>query len=304
MLIETAKRFASGDERVKKLARVGARVREAMEEYILAAEGGELPEDVLFEMVEVWALLGDHHDELPQRARHGGRHAHGGCAAGGAANLPQPHHRRRARARAYKRSEPREADRGRRPSLGPLPPPPAPDRLEEAGGRSAHNPSVWARGAMASRGSSRRRGGGRAPAAPSAEGRALRVSGDLHSFVEEIGRFTRAYGFHYTVSLDPPEIRHHMGRWVVRPGPYMGVFVVETRDGARLYVGPFRLHLGDLSGAGYEEVELPSGRRVPAMKIHAEILGAVAKYAVARFMQLERAGGLAPSAAVSLESTK
>jgi hypothetical protein len=155
---------------------------------------------------------------------------------------------------------------------------------------------------MASRSSSRRRAP--APAAQRAGGRALRVSGDLHSFVEEVGRFSRAFGFHYDVSLDPPEIRHHAGRWVVRPGPYKGVFVVETRDGAKLYVAPFRLYLGDLSGAGYEAVELPDGRRVPAMKIHAEIQGAVAKYAVAKFLQIDRADGVAPSATVSLESTK
>jgi hypothetical protein len=58
MLIEVAKRFASGDKYAKKLQKLGWKVREAMEEYLRAAEEGEVPEDVLQEMVEVWIFTG------------------------------------------------------------------------------------------------------------------------------------------------------------------------------------------------------------------------------------------------------
>jgi len=58
VLIETAKRFARGDEYAKKLQEIGERVREAMEEYVRAAEMGELPEEVVQEMVDVWTFVG------------------------------------------------------------------------------------------------------------------------------------------------------------------------------------------------------------------------------------------------------
>jgi hypothetical protein len=58
VLIETAKRFARGDEYAKKLQEIGLRVREAMEEYVRAAEEGELPDDVVQEMVDVWTFVG------------------------------------------------------------------------------------------------------------------------------------------------------------------------------------------------------------------------------------------------------
>ncbi|MCC6051386.1 MAG: hypothetical protein LM580_11805 [Thermofilum sp.] len=58
VLIETAKRFARGDEYAKRLQEIGLRVREAMEEYVRAAEMGELPEEVVQEMVDVWTFVG------------------------------------------------------------------------------------------------------------------------------------------------------------------------------------------------------------------------------------------------------
>ncbi|MCC6051067.1 MAG: hypothetical protein LM580_10190 [Thermofilum sp.] len=57
-LIETARRFASGDEHAKRLQEIGEKVRKAMEEYVRAAEMGELPEDVVQEMVDVWTFVG------------------------------------------------------------------------------------------------------------------------------------------------------------------------------------------------------------------------------------------------------
>jgi len=57
-LIEVAKRFAYGDKYAKKLQKLGWKVREAMEEYLRAAEEGEIPEDVLQEMVDVWMFIG------------------------------------------------------------------------------------------------------------------------------------------------------------------------------------------------------------------------------------------------------
>jgi hypothetical protein len=58
VLIETAKRFAEGDEYAKKLQEIGERVRKAMEEYVRAAEMGGLPEEVVHEMVDVWTFVG------------------------------------------------------------------------------------------------------------------------------------------------------------------------------------------------------------------------------------------------------
>jgi hypothetical protein len=58
MLIEVAKRFASGDEYARKLQKIGEKVRKAMEEYVRAAEEGELPDEVVQEMVEVWVFVG------------------------------------------------------------------------------------------------------------------------------------------------------------------------------------------------------------------------------------------------------
>lgn len=58
VLIETARRFARGDEYAKRLQEIGERVREAMEEYVRAAEMGELPEEIVQEMVDVWTFVG------------------------------------------------------------------------------------------------------------------------------------------------------------------------------------------------------------------------------------------------------
>jgi len=65
-LIEAAKKYARGGERVEKLREIEARLREAMEEYVRAAMVGALPEgmaqrateDVVREAAGVWAFFG------------------------------------------------------------------------------------------------------------------------------------------------------------------------------------------------------------------------------------------------------
>ncbi|MCI4407821.1 MAG: hypothetical protein JHC26_01925 [Thermofilum sp.] len=104
----------------------------------------------------------------------------------------------------------------------------------------------------------------------------LRARGQLQSFLTEIGRFTKTSGFHYYVTLDPPEIGHHGSYWSVSPtgdGGFDvgGVLIYEDR-------------VIDKRGNIYQGIDGLSAR-----EIYQEIINAIIKYSVATFMQEEHA---------------
>jgi hypothetical protein len=138
----------------------------------------------------------------------------------------------------------------------------------------------------------------------------LRVEKGLHSFITEIGRFTKTFGFHYEVTLHPPCIKHHSGRWVVRPAPaWRDAFLVETREGQQLIITPDFFIVPSPEGYRYYEfIETPTsgGRRLHPLEVFASILEAVAKYVAALFLQRRRADGMPIEVDVvlSLESTR
>ncbi len=60
----------------------------------------------------------------------------------------------------------------------------------------------------------------------------IRVKGGLHSFIDEIGRFSITSGFHYhcrTVDEKKVEIIHHNNKWHVTIEPYV-ITVVSGDD--------------------------------------------------------------------------
>jgi hypothetical protein len=122
--------------------------------------------------------------------------------------------------------------------------------------------------------------------------RIKKVVGDLHSFLDEIGRVTKSSGFHYDV-LDGKTITHHLNRWKVQGGG--NLVVVEGKDGETLKL---RL-LGDeaflsLNGEPVDALETPSGT-FSGMEILNLIKDAVARHAIAQFFGISYADHLIPS---------
>jgi hypothetical protein len=110
----------------------------------------------------------------------------------------------------------------------------------------------------------------------------LFVDGGLHSFAEEIGRFTKTSGFHYRVYLHPPRIVHHLGSWRVEPWGD-GSFVVNNA------VWIYKDHVEDKRGRRYEGLRVPFNATYAAEELYDEIVNAILKYALACFLGSSRA---------------
>jgi hypothetical protein len=112
--------------------------------------------------------------------------------------------------------------------------------------------------------------------------RYLFADGPIHSFVDEIGRFTKTSGFHYRVYLHPPRIVHHNRYWEVRPWGD-GSFVVN--DSVWIY----KDHIEDERCRRYEGLRVPFDTVYTAEKLYDSIVSAVLKYALAQFLGVTRA---------------
>jgi hypothetical protein len=105
----------------------------------------------------------------------------------------------------------------------------------------------------------------------------LFVSGPLHSFAEEISRFTKTSGFHYKVYLHPPRIVHHGQNWTVAPWE-AGVFVVNDK------VWVSRNYIEDERGRKYKGLRAPFNNVYTAEELYNRIVEAVLKYVLASFV--------------------
>jgi hypothetical protein len=111
----------------------------------------------------------------------------------------------------------------------------------------------------------------------------LFVDGSLHSFADEIGRFTKTSGFHYDVYLHPPRIVHHYRYWEVRPWGD-GSFVVNNA------VWIYKDHVEDKRGRRYAGLKVPFGAVFSAEELHDSIVEAALKYALAKFLCISADG--------------
>jgi hypothetical protein len=111
----------------------------------------------------------------------------------------------------------------------------------------------------------------------------LFVSGPLHSFVDEVGRFTKTSGSHYKVFLHPPRIVHHFGKWEVKPWA-QGVFVVNGE------VWISRDCVEDEKGRTYAGLRVPFGAVYEAGELYSRIVEAVLKYALSVFLSIAADG--------------
>jgi hypothetical protein len=128
--------------------------------------------------------------------------------------------------------------------------------------------------------------------------RVLKVYHELHSMVIELGRFTKTSGFHYDVILQPdqkPQIVHHSHSWKIEPGFVPGTFMVYTFNMPILKITPKYIHYypdydpNDLFwDTKYEEYDAldTSQKFLTAKQLHDLIINSVAKYAIARFLQI------------------
>jgi len=55
----------------------------------------------------------------------------------------------------------------------------------------------------------------------------------LHSLLQELGRYTKTSGFHYSIERHNAYflITHHLGKWRLRVGRHTGVIAVEDGEG-------------------------------------------------------------------------
>jgi hypothetical protein len=115
------------------------------------------------------------------------------------------------------------------------------------------------------------------------------IKGSLHSFVWEIGRFTKTSGFHYSILHN--KIVHHNGKWEVSYNPLFNYILVKGEDGQQMKI--YRNHFF-INGQSADIVETPGGAVYTAAEIWAFVMEAVAKYAVAQFFGVEYADHLHP----------
>ncbi|MCC6005775.1 MAG: hypothetical protein LM590_15655 [Thermofilum sp.] len=111
----------------------------------------------------------------------------------------------------------------------------------------------------------------------------LFVDGGLHSFVDEIGRFTKTSGFHYDVYLHPPRIVHHHKYWEVKPWGD-GSFLVNEA------IWIYRDRVEDERGRRYEGLRCPFNAIYTAEELYNRIIEAALKYALARFLRISANG--------------
>jgi hypothetical protein len=115
----------------------------------------------------------------------------------------------------------------------------------------------------------------------------LRVKGQLHSFVSELGRFSKTSGWHYFVDLSSahaPEVIHHNSYWAVTPyknGAFSVGDILIYPDHVQVYGKKYR----------YAGLDIPSIGKVSAKKLYNEIVNAIAKYVVGTFLQKNHADG-------------
>jgi hypothetical protein len=113
--------------------------------------------------------------------------------------------------------------------------------------------------------------------------RYLFVDGGLHSFVDEIGRFTKTSGFHYDVYLHPPRIVHHRNYWEVKPySP--GWFIINDT------ILVSRECVEDEKGRTYAGLRVPFNAMYTAEELYNRIIEAALKYALARFLRISANG--------------
>jgi hypothetical protein len=108
-------------------------------------------------------------------------------------------------------------------------------------------------------------------------GRYLFVDAGLHSFADEIGRFTKTSGFHYDVYLHPPRIVHHRRYWEVKPWGD-GSFVVNDS------VWIHKDYIEDEKCRRYEGLRVPFNAVYTAEELYNRIIEAALKYALAKFL--------------------
>jgi hypothetical protein len=113
-------------------------------------------------------------------------------------------------------------------------------------------------------------------------GRYLFVDAGLHSFADEIGRFTKTSGFHYDVYLHPPRIVHHSLYWRVEPWGD-GSFVVNDS------VWIHKDYIEDEKCRRYEGLRIPFNTVYTAEELYNRIIEAALKYALAQFLGVSRA---------------
>jgi hypothetical protein len=113
--------------------------------------------------------------------------------------------------------------------------------------------------------------------------RYLFVKGGLHSFVDEIGRFSKTSGFHYKVLLHPPRIVHHSLYWRVEPWGD-GSFVVNDS------VWIHKDYIEDEKCRRYEGLRVPFNAVYTAEELYNRIIEAALKYALAKFLRISADG--------------
>jgi hypothetical protein len=114
--------------------------------------------------------------------------------------------------------------------------------------------------------------------------RYLRVNGQIHSLLFELGRFTRTLGWHYYIDLRVPAIVHHKNSWSITP----------YRNGA-FAIGDIFVHEDYIEVYGknyrYDGLFNPFFGGISARTLYREIIDAIAKYAVGAFLNKEYADG-------------
>jgi hypothetical protein len=111
----------------------------------------------------------------------------------------------------------------------------------------------------------------------------LFVDGGLHSFIDEIGRFTKTSGFHYDVYLHPPRIVHHRNYWEVKPySP--GWFIINDT------ILVSRECVEDEKGRTYAGLRVPFNAMYTAEELYDRIIEAALKYALAKFLRISANG--------------
>jgi hypothetical protein len=107
----------------------------------------------------------------------------------------------------------------------------------------------------------------------------LFVDGPLHSYADEIGRFTKTSGFHYRVYLHPPRIVHHHKYWEVKPWSD-GSFVVNNE------IWIYSDHIEDKKGRTYAGLRVPFDAVYAAGELYSRTVEAILKYALAKFLYI------------------
>jgi len=113
--------------------------------------------------------------------------------------------------------------------------------------------------------------------------------GSLHSFIYEIGRFSKTSGFHY--SVDGGKIKHHGGKWEATYNHLFNYILILGNDGQVMEVYPNGVVV---NGHAAEAVETPEGHVFTAPQIWSRVVEAIAKYAVASFFGVEYADSIHP----------